>query len=106
MGQEANLGAKWQARYRATEEDQDAVLQVLEVAPTRADAPNTSVCRAALKSRYGPKQANMLKGLLLADNVVPGTKQYHRRHVMFLGKEPLKVQSRSPINETSHPTNA
>ena len=105
MGQEANLCAKCQARCHATEEDLDAVMQVLEVAPTRADAPNASVCRAALKSRYGPKKAKRLKDLLLTDRVIPGTKQYHRRHVMFLGKQPLKVHGMSPGSETSEPTN-
>ena len=105
MDQEANLCAKCQARCHATEEDLDAVMQVLEVAPTRADAPNASVCRVALKSRYGPQKAKRLKELLLTDRVIPGTKQYHRRHVMFLGKQPLKIQSMSPGNETSEPTN-
>ena len=105
MDQEANLCAMCKTRYHATEEDLDAVMRVLEVASTRADAPNASVCRAALKYRYGPKRAKRLKDLLLTDRVIPGTKQYHRRHVMFLGKQLLKIQNMSPGSETSEPTN-
>ena len=106
MGQEANLCAKRQARCHATEEGLDAVMHVLEVASTRADAPNASVCRAALKSRYGPQKATRLKELLLADRVIPGTtKQYHRRHVMFFDKHPLMVRSMSPGSDTGEPTN-
>ena len=36
------------------------ILQVLEVVPTRADAPNAHVCRAVLKNTFGSKRGRCL----------------------------------------------
>ena len=71
----------------ALEED---LFKVLEVSPDRAAAPNATTCRAALKSEFGSKRAREIVDSLLEDKVVPATKAYHRRHVMFLDKRPLR----------------
>ena len=74
--------------------DKDAlredVFKVLEAADTRKDAPNANICRGALKAAYGPKHTREIVDSLLRDKVVPATKAYHRRHMMFLDKQPLK----------------
>ena len=102
---ECVLCAKCCAPVSATPQDLDDVLRTLEVSPTRADAPNANICRAALKSEYGPKRARQLVNLLLLDRVVPATKAYNRRHLMFLDKQPLRVREATQNEEASQPTN-
>ena len=68
---------------QATSANLEHLLQVLEVAPTRAEAPNANVCRAALKAQHGPKRAKQLIDLLLKDRIITATKTYPRRHVML-----------------------
>ena len=80
--------------------DRDAdlaeILKVLEVVPTRAEAPNAHVCRAALKSTLGSKRTRYLIDSLLEDRIVPATKAYCRRHIMMLDREPLKPKIHDP----------
>ena len=80
--------------------DRDAdladILKVLEVAPTRAEAPNAHVCREALKSTFGSKRTQYLIDILLEDRIVPATKAYHRRHIMMLDREPLRPKIHDP----------
>jgi hypothetical protein len=83
----------------ATNEDLADVLTVLEIAPTRAEAPNASVCRASLNEKYGSKRAKELIEILLEDRVIPATKAYHRRHVMLFDKKPLKPKKSVPQDE-------
>ncbi len=99
------LCAKCGAPVTATPPDLEDVLRILEVSPTRTDAPNANICRAALKSEYGPKRARQLIDSLLLDRVVPGTKAYHRRHVMFLDKRPMRVRQETHDEKASETTN-
>ena len=70
--------------------DRDAdladILKVLEVVPTRAEAPNAHVCRAALRSTYGSKRTQYLIDGVLDDRIVPATRAYCRRHIMMLDR--------------------
>ena len=102
---ECVLCAKCCAPVSATPQDLDDVLRTLEVSPTRADAPNANICRAALKSEYGPKRARQLVDLLLLDRVVLATRAYNRRHLMFLDKQQLRVRGATLNEEASQPTN-
>ena len=102
---ECVLCAKCRAPVTPSPQDLEHVLLILEVSPTRADAPNANICRAALKSEYGPKRARQLVDLLLVDRVVPATKAYNRRHLMFLDNQPLRVREGTKNEETSQPTN-
>ena len=68
------------------------LMRVLEVAPSRLEAPNATICRAALNSKYGSTRARQIVDFLLKDKVVPATKAYHRRHLMFLNKQPLRLK--------------
>ena len=86
----------------ALEED---LFKVLEVSPDRASAPNAKVCREALKVKYGSKRGRELIDSLLSDRVVPATKAYHRRHLMFLGKQPLRFIQGPLEEEVTRPTN-
>ena len=72
------------------------ILEVLEVVPTRAEAPNAHVCRAALKSSLGSKRTRYLIDSLLEDRIVPATKTYCRRHIMMLDREPLRPKIHDP----------
>ena len=80
----------------ATTKDRDTelndILQVLEIVPTRADAPNAHVCRAILKNTFGSKRGRYLIDRFLEDKVVPGTKAYNRRHIMMIDRRPLRRQ--------------
>ena len=93
------------ACVQATIADLEDVLQVLEIAPTRADAPNANVCRAALKAQHGPKRAKQLIDLLLEDRIIPATKTYPRRHVMLLEKQPMRPKKLTPQEELTQQTN-
>jgi hypothetical protein len=93
------------ANMEATSGDLEDVLRVLEIAPTRAEAPNASVCRATLKEKYGSKRAKQLIDLLLEDRVIPATKAYHRRHMMLLDRKPLKPKTDAPQEEPIPQTN-
>lgn len=104
-GDECVLCAKCRAPVTATPQDLEDVLRILEISTTRADAPNANICRSALKSEYGPKRARQLVDLLLLDKVVPATKAYNRRHVMFLDNQPLRVRGGTQNEATSQPTN-
>ena len=72
------------------------ILEVLEVVPTRAEAPNAHVCRAALKSSLGSKRTRYLIDSLLEDRIVPATKTNCRRHIMMLDREPLRPKIHDP----------
>ena len=84
---------------------EEDLFKVLEVSPDRASAPNATVCREALKGKYGSKRGRELIESLLSDRVVPATKAYHRRHLMFLGKQPLRVIQGPLEEEVTRPTN-
>ena len=90
---------------QATSADLEHLFQVLEVAPTRAEAPNAIVCRAALKAQHGPKRAKQLIDLLLKDRIIPATKTYPRRHVMLLEKQPMRPKKLIPQEELTQQTN-
>ena len=91
----------------ATTKDRDTelndILQVLEIVPTRADAPNAHVCRAILKNTFGSKRGRYLIESFLEDKVVPGTKAYYRRHIMMIDRKPLGpkqvISEASPTSE-------
>ena len=68
------------------------LLHVLEISPSRKEAPNVSVCKIALKARHGRARAKEIIKFLLVDRVVPATKQYNRRHLLFLNKQPLRLK--------------
>ena len=68
------------------------ILQVLEPATTRQYAPDASICRMKLKTTFGSVRGRYLVDRLLTDRVVPGTKLYPKRHIMFLNKEPMKLR--------------
>ena len=68
----------------------DEVLQVLIPAVDYCDAPNASVCRAALKARYGSKRGRQLVELVLEDKIRGAFGGHPRRHVMTLNNNPLK----------------
>ncbi len=97
--QKCTTCSKCGASIEATSGDLEDVLRVLEIAPTRAEAPNASVCRATLKEKYGSKRAKQLIEVLLEDRVIPATKAYHRRHLMQLNKKPLKPKISVPQEE-------
>ena len=88
----------------ASKADLDDVHQVLEVAPTRADAPNANICRAALKAKHGPKRAKQLIDMLLKDKVIPATKAYPRRHVLLLDQKPLRPKKHISQEELTQQT--
>ena len=90
---------------QATSADLEHLFQVLEVAPTRAEAPNANVSRAVLKASHGPKRAKQLIDLLLKDRVIPATKSYPRRHVMLLEKQPMRPKKLIPQEEITQQTN-
>ena len=102
---ECALCAKCRAPVTSTAQDLDDVLRILEVSPTRTEAPNADICRAALKCAYGPKRARQLVDLLLLDRVGPATKAYHRRHLMFVDKHPIRVRKETQNEEAGQPTN-
>ena len=95
--QEQMLCAKCRARISAPSKDalREDLWKVCEVSPDRASAPNAKVCRAALKAQFGSKRGRELIEDLLSDRVVPGTKAYSRRHLMFLDKQPLRLIQQS-----------
>ena len=84
------------ASMYASEGDREDILKVLETVHSRADAPNTNVCRNALRNAFGSKRARFLIDTLLEDRVISATKAYHRRHVLMLNRQPLR-----PIQTTA-----
>ena len=90
---------------QATSADLEHLFQVVEVAPTRAEAPNATVCRAALRASHGPKRAKQLIDLFLKDQIIPATKAYPRRHVMLFDKQPLRPKKLTPHDEPTQQTN-
>ena len=91
------LCARCRACINTTSKDalRDDLWKVCEVSPDRASAPNAKVCRAALKAQFGSKRGRELIEDILSDRVVPGTKAYDRRHLMFLDKQPLRLIQQS-----------
>ena len=100
------LCAKCAARISATSEDalRERLFQILEISPDRTSAPNAKICRTALKARLGSKQARELIDRLLTDRVVPATKAYHRRHMMFIDKKPLRLLQQPPEEDATRST--
>ena len=90
---------------QATSADVQELLQVLEVAPTRAEAANANVCRAVLRASYGPKRARQLIDLFLQDRIIPAAKAHPRRHVMLLDRQPLRPKKLTPQEELTQQTN-
>ena len=90
---------------QATSADVEHLFQVLEVAPTRAEAPNANVCRAALIASHGPKRARQLIDLFLQDRIIPAAKAHPRRHVMLLDRQPLRPKKLTPQEEPTQQTN-
>lgn len=86
--------------------DRDAdlaeIMKILEVVPTRAEAPNANVCRAALKSTFGSRRARYLIDSLLEDRTVPATKAYCRRHIMMIDRKPLRPKIHDPEEPPNH----
>ena len=69
----------------------DEVLQVLTPAASDCDAPNASVCRTALKDKYGSKRGRQLIELVLEDRIVVAMGEHPRRRILTLNKNPLNV---------------
>ena len=90
---------------QATSADLEHLFQVVEVAPTRAEAPNADVCRAALKAQHGPKRTKQPIDLLLKDRIIPATKTHSGRHVMLLEKQPTRPKKLIPQEEITQQTN-
>ena len=107
VSQEQMFCAKCRARICAPSKDalQEDLWKVCEVSPDRASAPNAKVCRAALKARFGSKRRRELIEDLLSDRVVPGTKAYDRRHLMFLDKQPLRLIQQPPEEDAVRSSN-
>ena len=77
----------------------NAILQVLDFAETRADAPNATDCRSELKKEFGSKLGRYLIEKYLQDKVIPATKLYPRRHIMQLQNQPMKLRSVEGVAE-------
>jgi hypothetical protein len=73
--------------------DVDAVLAVLEPAPSRLETPNATECRKALRAAYGSKRARELVNNVLRNIPWHGTLQQHRRRVMLMGSTPMRPRS-------------